>query len=143
MTENRYMAIWHNFRNHTCSQEERMYEDTLQELMPVQESHRTPCLERSSCPCQERAALFLQTESRAGGFNHLLNCFQGPKRLGRCARDVLPHSLPCLGPAEALKEFPLFPLPQPLGEVLADGQEGVGSVLGIADNLVKPSHFLV
>lgn len=43
MTENRYMVIWNNFRNHTCSQEEPMYEDTLQELMPAQESHRTPC----------------------------------------------------------------------------------------------------
>lgn len=30
MTENRHMAVWHNFRNHTCSQEEQMYQDTLQ-----------------------------------------------------------------------------------------------------------------
>lgn len=49
----------------------------------------------------------------------------------------------CLGPAGALKGFPCFPLPQPLREVLADGQEGVGSVLGIADNLLKASHFLL
>lgn len=49
----------------------------------------------------------------------------------------------CLGPAEALKGFPFFPLPQPLGEVLADGQEGVGSVLGIGDSLMKPSYFLL
>lgn len=49
----------------------------------------------------------------------------------------------CPGPAEALKGLPFFPLLQPLGEVIADGQEGVGSVLGISDNLMKPSHFLL
>lgn len=135
------LCHWRNFRNHACSQEEQMYQDTLQGdecLHKDLTEHPAPCrlpAKEQHLPCQERVVLLLQTESRAVGSHHL-NCFQGPKWLGCRARGCAPFT------AEALKGLPSFPLPQPLGEVLADGQEGVGSVLGIGDNLVKPSHFL-
>ena len=48
-----------------------------------------------------------------------------------------------LVPADTLEGFTFFLLPQPLGEMLADGHEGVGSVPGIGDDLMKPSHFLL
>lgn len=51
------------------------------------------CLPRSSCHCQERTALFLQTENRAVGFNNLLGRFQGLKWLRGHVSDVLLCSL--------------------------------------------------
>lgn len=104
MTENRYMAV-----------------GTISEIMPAHKKSkciktlcreinactrisqntllRADCLQRSSCPCQERVALFLLTEIRAVGFNHRLNRFQGPKWLGGRARDVLLRSLRMSGPS--------------------------------------------
>lgn len=48
-----------------------------------------------------------------------------------------------LVPADTLQGFTFFLLPQPLGEMLADGREGVGSVPGVGDDLMKPSHLLL
>lgn len=67
--DRKQVAIWHNFRNHTCSQEEQMYEDTLQELMPAQESHRTPCSVQTACKgaaAPVRRELYYSCRQKAG-----------------------------------------------------------------------------
>lgn len=55
------------------------------------------------------------------------------------------HQLPCAGlvPADTLEWFTFLFLPQPPGEMLADGHEGVGFVVGIGNDLMKPSHLLL
>lgn len=64
----------------------------------------------------------------------MLLCSAEPSRQPQHARLV---------PADTLEGFTFLLLPQPLGEMLADGREGVGSVPGIGDDRVKPSHFLL
>lgn len=64
-----------------------------------------------------------------------------------CARlwpgALAPAPAAHLVPADALEGFTFLFLPQPLGEMLTDGHEGVGFVRGICNDLMKPCHFLL
>lgn len=64
-----------------------------------------------------------------------------------CARlwpgALAPAPAAHLVPADALEGFTFLLLPQPLGEMLTDGHEGVGFVRGICNDLMKPCHFLL
>lgn len=109
--------------------------------MPAQESHRTPCSVQTACkgaatPLSGESCVIPADTKQGSWFSSSAELLPRTKVAGMSCQGM------CSFTAEALKGFPFFPLPQPLGEVLADGQEGVGSVLGIGDNLVKPSHFL-
>lgn len=114
-------------------------------LMPAQESHRTPCSVQTACegaatPLSGESCVIPADRKQGSWFSSSAELLPRTTVAGTSCQGMC--SSAWQGPAEALKGFPLFPPPQPLGKVLADGQEGVGSVLGIGDNLVKPSHFL-